>query len=162
MSLNITFFLLMAILRGPGNDGGSYSNPIISGNWSDPAVIRVGGDFYSVCSTTCWQPGATIMHSRDLVHWRYLGCAYRQHPEIPAGRTNAGCWGLEMGYNPTCPGMGKGKEPDKKKLEKLVLNQFVERMEAIAPTVQRLRMEGKILPDARIYRTMPGKRRRPL
>ena len=69
---------------------------------------------------------------------------------------------LEIVYNPTCPGMGKGKEPDRKRLEKLVLDQFTERMEAIGPKVQRLRMEGKILPDARIYRTMPGKRRRPL
>jgi Fe-S-cluster containining protein len=69
---------------------------------------------------------------------------------------------LEIKYNPTCPGMGVGKEPDRKKLEKLVLDQFIERMEAIGPKVQRLRMEGKILPDARIYRTMPGKRRRSL
>ncbi|HOO53349.1 MAG TPA: YkgJ family cysteine cluster protein [Methanothrix sp.] len=69
---------------------------------------------------------------------------------------------LEIKYNPTCPGMGKGKEPDRRKLEKLVGDQFAERMEAIGPKVQRLRMEGKILPDARIYRTMPGKRRRPL
>jgi hypothetical protein len=67
---------------------------------------------------------------------------------------------LEIGYNHTCPGMGKGKGPDKKKLEKLVGDQFAERMESIGPKVQRLRMEGKILPDARIYRTMPGKRRR--
>jgi Fe-S-cluster containining protein len=67
---------------------------------------------------------------------------------------------LEITYNPTCPGMGKGKAPDRRKLEKLVLDQFAERMEAIGPKVQRLRMEGKILPDARIYRTMPGKRRR--
>lgn len=57
--------------------------------------------------------------------------------------------------------MGKGKVPDKKKLEKLVGDQFTERMEAIGPKVQKLRMEGKILPDAAIYRTMPGKRRKP-
>jgi len=67
---------------------------------------------------------------------------------------------LEIKYNPTCPGMGEGKEPDRKKLEKLVTGQFTERMEAVGPRVQRLRMEGKILPDARIYRTMPGKRRK--
>lgn len=67
---------------------------------------------------------------------------------------------LDIKYNPTCPGMGKGKEPDRKKLEKLVASQFAERMEAIGPRVQRLRMEGKIMPDAAIYRTMPGKRRK--
>ncbi|UEC42911.1 MAG: hypothetical protein METHAR1v1_960018 [Methanothrix sp.] len=65
---------------------------------------------------------------------------------------------LEIRYNPTCPGMGEGKEPDIRKLEKLVAGQFAERMETVGAQVQCLRMEGKIHPAARIYRTMPGKR----
>ncbi len=69
---------------------------------------------------------------------------------------------LEIGYNPTCPGMGGGKEPDRRRLEKLVAGQFAERMETVGSQVQRLRIEGKIHPDARIYRTMPGKKGRPL
>lgn len=67
---------------------------------------------------------------------------------------------LEISYNPTCPGIGEGKEPDIRKLEKLVAGQFAERMETVGAQVQCLRMEGKILPGARVYRTMPGKRRR--
>ena len=66
---------------------------------------------------------------------------------------------LEIGYNPTCPGMGVGKGPDRRKLEKLVAGQFSERMETVGSQVQRLRVEGKIHPGARIYRTMPGKRK---
>ena len=69
---------------------------------------------------------------------------------------------LEIGYNPTCPGMGGGKEPDRRRLEKLVAGQFSERMETVGAQVQRLRVEGKILPEAKIYRTMPGKRNRSL
>jgi hypothetical protein len=34
-------------------------------------------------------------------------------------------------------------------------------MGSVGAQVQRLRMEGKIHPEARIYRTMPGRRRRP-
>ena len=69
---------------------------------------------------------------------------------------------LDIGYNPTCPGMGGGKEPDRRRLEKLVAGQFAERMETVGAQVQRLRIEGKIHPDARIYRTMPGKKDRSL
>jgi len=67
---------------------------------------------------------------------------------------------LDIEYNPTCPGMGEGKEPDREKLEKLVAGQFAERMGSVGAQVQRLRIEGKIHPKPRIYRTMPGKRKK--
>ena len=73
----------------------------------------------------------------------------------------AGAIVLEICYNPTCPGIGEGKGPERKRLEKLVAGQFAERMGSVGAQVQRLRMEGKIHPEARIYRTMPGRRRRP-
>ncbi|MEE3219520.1 MAG: family 43 glycosylhydrolase, partial [Planctomycetota bacterium] len=78
----------------------NYSNPVVRGNWSDPAVIRVGADFYSVSSTNNWQPGIPILHSKDLVHWRYIGQAFRSNLNLQAGVTGAGIYGLEMGYNP--------------------------------------------------------------
>jgi Fe-S-cluster containining protein len=62
---------------------------------------------------------------------------------------------LRIGYNESCPGIGKGKSVDIKKLEKLVLKQFSERVEAVVPKVQRLRIAGKIKSDAEIYRTVP-------
>ena len=68
---------------------------------------------------------------------------------------------LRIGYNPTCPGMGKGKDVEIKKLEKLVVDQFSQRMEFVGPRIQKLRIEGKILPGARIYRTMPGRKKTP-
>jgi Fe-S-cluster containining protein len=67
---------------------------------------------------------------------------------------------LDIEYNPTCPGMGEGKEPDREKHEKLVAGQFAERMGSVGAQVQRLRIEGKIHPKPRIYRTMPGKRKK--
>ena len=53
----------------------TYENPVIPGDWSDPGVVRVGENYYSVRSTFGWQPGLHIAHSRDLVHWEYIGFA---------------------------------------------------------------------------------------
>lgn len=65
---------------------------------------------------------------------------------------------LNIGYNPGCPGIGKGSSVDKKKLEKLVVNQFIQRAESVASEVQKLRARGEISGEAQIYRTMPGRR----
>jgi xylan 1,4-beta-xylosidase len=78
----------------------SITNPILSGDWSDPGVIRVGDDYYSCRSSFGWQPGIPIVHSRDLVHWRYIGHAFTSHEKLKPGDTRAGIWGLDMGYNP--------------------------------------------------------------
>ena len=78
----------------------TFNNPVISGDWSDPGVIRVGDDFYSCRSSFGWQPGIPIIHSRDLLHWRYIGHAFISHPSLKPGDTRGGIWGLEMGYNP--------------------------------------------------------------
>ena len=76
------------------------TNPIIQGDWSDPGIIRVGDDYYTCRSSFGWQPGIPIAHSRDLVHWRYIGHAFTTHPNIPAGDTRSGIWGVDMGFNP--------------------------------------------------------------
>jgi len=65
---------------------------------------------------------------------------------------------LCVSYNKTCPGIGKGKMADKKKLEKLVSDQFQQRSESVATEVQRLAAEGKIRKSAEIYRSFPGKK----
>jgi len=66
---------------------------------------------------------------------------------------------LNISYNPTCPGIGKGKKVDRKKLEKMVTDQFTQRTEQILPKIQKLSIEGKILPGAEICRTMPGRKK---
>lgn len=88
--------------RSPGTAAarGTYANPIISGDWSDPGLIRVGHDYYSVRSTFGWQPGLPIVHSRDLVHWEYIGHGFASHPKLLPGDTRHGIWGVEMGWNP--------------------------------------------------------------
>jgi xylan 1,4-beta-xylosidase len=85
-----------------GGSGGAwqYTNPVITGDWSDPGVVRVGEDYYSVRSTFGWQPGLAIAHSKDLVHWEYIGNGFPSFPAIGTGEVAGGIWGSEIVYNP--------------------------------------------------------------
>lgn len=60
------------------NGDGTYHNPVINADYSDPDVIRVGEDFYLVASSFNAIPGLPILHSKDLVNWRILGYALPQ------------------------------------------------------------------------------------
>ena len=61
---------------------GTYRNPVLHADYSDPDVIRVGDDFYLVASSFNCTPGLPVLHSRDLVNWRILNHALpRQAPE---------------------------------------------------------------------------------
>ncbi len=105
--------------------------------------------------TTCvfYEEGCTIYQERPR--------ACRLFPfRVMEETTQKGDILLNIGYNPTCPGIGKGKSINEKELEKLVVDQFLQRTECIAPQIQRLAVEGKIQKDAKVYRTLPGKRPR--
>ena len=65
---------------------------------------------------------------------------------------------LNIDYNCSCPGIGKGSSVDKTKLEKLVVDQFLQRAEAVVPAIERLAKDGKIQKGAQIYRTLPGRK----
>jgi alpha-N-arabinofuranosidase len=46
-----------------------YRNPILSGYYPDPSVLRVGDDYYLINSSFTNFPGLPLFHSRDLVNW---------------------------------------------------------------------------------------------
>lgn len=54
---------------------GTYLNPILSGDYPDPSVLKDGDDYYMTHSSFDSAPGLLIWHSRDLVNWRPLGPA---------------------------------------------------------------------------------------
>lgn len=54
---------------------GRYLNPILSGDYADPSVLKDGDDYYMTHSSFDSAPGLLIWHSRDLVNWRPLGPA---------------------------------------------------------------------------------------
>jgi beta-xylosidase len=60
------------------NGDGTYKNPIINADYSDPDVIRVGTDYYMTASSFNSVPGLPILHSRDLVNWRIINHAIRE------------------------------------------------------------------------------------
>ncbi len=54
------------------NGNGTYSNPLFYDEFSDPDMIRVGSDYYLTGTTMHAMPGLPILHSRDLVNWRWI------------------------------------------------------------------------------------------
>ncbi|MBI3367881.1 MAG: family 43 glycosylhydrolase [Burkholderiales bacterium] len=57
---------------------GRYLNPVLAGDHPDPSVLRVGEQYYLVCSSFSASPGLPIWCSHDLVNWAPLGAALRQ------------------------------------------------------------------------------------
>jgi beta-xylosidase len=54
---------------------GTYQNPVLFADYSDPDVIRVGNDYYLISSSFSAVPGLPVLQSRDLVNWRIIGHA---------------------------------------------------------------------------------------
>lgn len=54
---------------------GTYKNPVLYADYSDPDVIRVGEDYYMTSSSFNCIPGLQILHSKDMVNWEFAGAA---------------------------------------------------------------------------------------
>ena len=57
------------------NGNGTFTNPIFYDEFSDPDLIRVGDDYYLTGTTMHAMPGLPVLHSKDLVNWRFLSYA---------------------------------------------------------------------------------------
>ena len=70
---------------------GTYQNPILFADYSDPDVCRVGTDYYMTAASFTCMPGLPILHSKDLVNWELIGHALpRMYPEAVYNRTQHG------------------------------------------------------------------------
>ena len=78
----------------PDQGDGTYRNPVIHADYSDPDVIRHGDDFWMVASSFNCTPGLPILHSRDLVNWRLVNHAIKNvpHPSYHDVRPGCGVW----------------------------------------------------------------------
>jgi len=65
--------------RRPDRGDGTYINPILGGDFPDPSVVRVGGDYYLTHSSFNYAPGLLVWHSGDLVNWEPVGHALSEH-----------------------------------------------------------------------------------
>src|SRR6186997_1048290 len=62
------------------NGDGTYKNPIINADYSDPDAIRVGDDYYMTSSSFNCIPGLPILHSKDMVNWELVNYALKKQP----------------------------------------------------------------------------------
>ncbi len=61
-----------------GDQGnGTYKNPILMADYSDPDVICVGKKYYMVASDFHFL-GMQVLESDDLVNWKLISQIYRQ------------------------------------------------------------------------------------
>lgn len=76
------------------NGDGTYCNPILFADYSDPDVVRVEGDFFLTSSSFNCTPGLPILQSRDLVNWRIVGHALKNlpHPRYRQVQPGCGVW----------------------------------------------------------------------
>ncbi|NDW13009.1 glycoside hydrolase [Bacteroides sp. 214] len=57
------------------NGNGTYKNPILYADYSDPDACRVGDDYYMTSSSFGCLPALQILHSKDMVNWTIIGAA---------------------------------------------------------------------------------------
>jgi beta-xylosidase len=87
--------LLLGAIRGPGAEApwipdrgdGTYRNPVLHADYSDPDAIRVGDDYWLTSSSFSHVPGLPILHSRDLVNWELVNHALRELVPVEHFRT---------------------------------------------------------------------------
>jgi len=65
----------------PDAGDGTYRNPVVCADYSDPDVIRDGDDFWMTASSFNCTPALPILHSRDLVNWRLVKHAVKNLPD---------------------------------------------------------------------------------
>ncbi len=84
----------------PDNGDGTYTNPVINADYSDPDVIAVGEDYYLTASSFANIPGLPILHSKDMVNWTIINYALqRQFPDSPAPQHGNGVWAPSIRYH---------------------------------------------------------------
>lgn len=66
-------------------EGRTFSNPVLGGDRPDPAVIKVGDEYWMTYSSFESAPGLPLYRSPDLVNWTYAGSALAE----PLGSTFA-------------------------------------------------------------------------
>ncbi|MGD1045971.1 MAG: family 43 glycosylhydrolase [Bacteroidota bacterium] len=83
------------------NGNGTYNNPIIYADYSDPDVIRVGDNFYMVSSSFHCTPVMPVLHSNDLVNWTIIGHVSENLPStvFDQPQHGKGCWAPSMRFH---------------------------------------------------------------
>ena len=82
-------------------DNGTYRNPVLNADYSDPDVIRVGEKYYMVASDFHFM-GMQILESHDMVNWRIVTQVYSRF-DMPKWDSNeryaGGSWAPALRYH---------------------------------------------------------------
>ncbi len=70
---------------------GTYSNPILYTDYSDPDAIRVGEDYFLIASSFCNTPAVPLLHSKDLVNWKVINYIMENFPYEGYEKVRHGC-----------------------------------------------------------------------
>jgi len=85
-----------------GDQGnGTYKNPVLNADFSDPDVIRVGEEYYMICSDFHFM-GMQMWKSYDMVNWHYVSQIYDSLPfkEYDSmERYSGGSWAPALRYH---------------------------------------------------------------
>ncbi len=91
-----------SLVWAPDNGDGTFTNPVINADYSDPDVCVVGDDYYLTASSFQCIPGLPILHSRDLVNWEIIGYAVDEllpHEEFDKPSHGNGIWAPSIRYH---------------------------------------------------------------
>ncbi|AVR47426.1 glycoside hydrolase [Christiangramia fulva] len=81
---------------------GTYKNPVLFADYSDPDVTRVGDDFYMTASSFNNAPGLPILHSKDMVNWELINYALPiqvSEAEFKTPQHGNGVWAPSIRYH---------------------------------------------------------------
>lgn len=86
------------------NGNGTFTNPIMWGDYPDNDVIRVGDTYYMSSTSMHLFPGCPIMSSKDLVNWEYESYAVDrmegdQYDLIHGDVYDEGPWATSLRYH---------------------------------------------------------------
>lgn len=73
----------------------TYRNPVISGDFPDPSVIRVGYTYFAAATSSEWGPPYRLYESNDLINWKYIGGLFKNMPSWTMGSY----WAPELFYH---------------------------------------------------------------
>lgn len=86
----------------PDNGNGTYTNPVINADYSDPDVCVTGEDYYLTASSFNCIPGLPVLHSKDLVNWEIVGHAVKElepKQEFDRPSHGNGIWAPSIRYH---------------------------------------------------------------
>lgn len=72
-------YILMSFLPTILFSQSTYLNPVLGGDYPDPTIMREGDNYYMTHSAFDYQPGLTVFHSKDLVHWTPISFALKEY-----------------------------------------------------------------------------------